>query len=182
MIKFNKTSLIPIIALLLFNNSILRSQEKINLSAGFGIPELMNVGVLYQLKQVQIGVGGGFMMHNMSNYYSNNNENAFSVSGEIYYHFAGKNKYAIRKPWYVKAGLNFIRFNEVNQSQNANYLNFRIGHDFNVSEKVGIDIGAGAAYQLNYKSFDNQLLGDWFNINLNSAVVPSIGMRLFLRS
>tara|TARA_B100000508_G_scaffold133687_1_gene123780 strand:- start:130 stop:642 length:513 start_codon:yes stop_codon:yes gene_type:complete len=159
------------------------SQEKINLSAGFGVPEFMNVGILYQLNQVQVGVSTGLMMHNMSNFNSSNGDNAFSFSGDLYYHFAGKPvAFSNRKPWYGKIGVNFLKFNESDQNNSATYLNFRIGRDFYFSEKLGVAIGVGAAYQLNYIKNEPSLLGEWFNLNFNSAIVPSVGMRFFLRT
>ena len=37
----------------------LPAQEKVNLSAGFGLPDLLNLGVRYQLEQTQLGLSVG---------------------------------------------------------------------------------------------------------------------------
>ena len=51
-------------------------QEKVSISAGIGIPELLNVGVQYQLNQVQLGLSIGSMPIK--------DESLFSISGDVF--------------------------------------------------------------------------------------------------
>ena len=39
-------------------------QEKINISAGFGIPEFINIGLRFQLDQLQLGLSAGIFQAN----------------------------------------------------------------------------------------------------------------------
>lgn len=147
-------------------------QEKVNISAGMGIPELLNVGVRYQLKQAQIGISFGSVPVK--------DESIFSVSGDVYYHFAGLTKLSNRRPWYGKVGLNYLRDETKTLLDKYLYLNLRIGRDFNISKKIGIEIDAGAIFQLFNKTIRFQPPGGW-NLDIKFPVIPSFGIGLFYR-
>lgn len=78
-------------------------QEKVNISLGMGIPELLNLGIRYQIKQVQAGISFGTL--------PTNTESLISVSGDIYYHFGGISELSNRRPWYGRIGLNYLQEN-----------------------------------------------------------------------
>jgi len=66
---------------MLFCGTPSSDQEKVNITAGAGFPEALNLGVLFQHKQTQIGFClGAFLMED---------ESFFSVSSDFYYHFGG---------------------------------------------------------------------------------------------
>src|SRR5210317_2182830 len=71
-------------------------QGKINISAGFGIPECLNVGLGFEFDQVQIGLSAGI--------FPANDESMNSFSGDLRYYFAGFSKPSDRPPWYGKIG------------------------------------------------------------------------------
>src|SRR6478735_1147570 len=110
-------------------------QEKVNISAGVGFAEFLNVGVRYQLKQAQIGISLGSLPRKEGS--------LISVSGDYYGHFAGSSKLSNRRPWYGRAGLNYIRDEDSTHNDKYVYLNFRFGRDINISKKLGIQIDAG---------------------------------------
>jgi hypothetical protein len=147
-------------------------QEKVNISAGFGLPELLNVGVRYQLKQTQMGIGFGFMPMK--------NESVISFSGDAYYHFAGLSELSDRRLWYGRIGLNYMRDETKTLVDKYIYLNLRIGRDFNISKKFGVEIDAGAIFELFNDKLRKEPSSAW-NFDLEFPVLPSFGIGLFYR-
>src|SRR5688572_987480 len=117
-------------------------QEKVNISVGLGLPELLNMSVRYQLKQTQLGVGLGFIPK------PKGEESIISVSADVYYHFAGLSKLSNRRPWYGRIGLDYLKEEDEFSIEQYVYLNLRFGRDYNLSKKFGIQIDAGFIYQL----------------------------------
>lgn len=58
-------------------------QGKISFTAGFGFPELLNVGVRYQPEQVQIGLYLGSLPR------KSDDEAIRSMSADVRFHFGG---------------------------------------------------------------------------------------------
>jgi hypothetical protein len=104
-------------------------KEKVNISVGLGFPEALNISVRYQLEQLQIGISAGYIPTWMD----------LSISGYVHYHFAGFSKLSNRRPWFVRGGLSF---------SDQQRLNLRIGRDFNISRKIGFEIGLGVTWCL----------------------------------
>ena len=156
-----------------FHFKPLSAQEKINISSGFGMPELLNIGMRYQFEQIQAGISLGTIPFSPD-------ENSLSVSGDIYYHFGGFSKLSNRRPWYVKAGLNYLR-NETDAFTDKYYhLNTRIGREFNISGKIGIQLDAGAIFQLRNEEVRKKANNGW-DIDIDFPVFPSVGIALFYR-
>ena len=147
-------------------------QEKANISSGIGLPELLNLGVRYQLKQAQLGIGFGFIPIK--------EESVIAVSGDVYYHFAGLSEFSNRRPWYGRLGLNYLRDETKTLVDKYLYLNLRIGRDFNISKKIGIEIDAGAIFQLFNETIRKEPSSGW-NLDLEFPILPSFGIGLFYR-
>jgi hypothetical protein len=135
-------------------------QEKFNISAGLGFPDLLNIGTRYQLKQntLQLGVNAGIGV------------NICSLSSDLFYHFAGYSGFSSRPPWYIKGGLTFI--NELMEENSDRYLlfNLRLGRDINLSEKAGLNLEAGVVYS------------PWAEVGwMGSGVLPGFGISFFYR-
>ena len=123
------------------------AQEKINLSAGFGWTELFNAGIRIQSNQTQFALSVGSL-----------SSEAISVSGDVFYHFAGVSDFSERRPWYFRTGITYIHFKKagffgeifhfLHQDPNFIFLNTRLGRDFNISKKVGINTDFGFALDL----------------------------------
>jgi hypothetical protein len=138
-------------------------QGNLKISAGFGIPELANIGIKFKaFDQTQIGlsIGYGRVLQVRLN----------SFSGDLYYHFGGLSKYSDLRPWYGRIGLNYY----VNrQNRNDNYLisNLRIGRDFNLFRNFGINLDVGLGYAFRYSNKDvSELSINWIpalSISLN---------------
>lgn len=124
-----------------------QEKEKVNLSVGFGWTELFNVGVRMQFNQTQLALSVGSLFYE-----------EISVSGDVFYHFAGVSDFSERRPWYFRTGIAYIHFKEtsffgkilhfINQDTNIISLNTRVGRDFNISKKVGINTDFGFALDL----------------------------------
>jgi len=148
-------------------------QEKVNISAGIGLPELLNIGVRYQLDQAQIGLSIGSMPVK--------DESLISLSGDFYYHFGGSSKFSDIRPWYGRIGLNYVRDETETSVDKYLYLILRIGRDFNLSKKFGINIDAGLGPQLFHDEIMKKPSTSWFNLDFEFPVIPALGICLFYR-
>jgi len=148
-------------------------QEKVNVTAGIGCPELLNFGVRYQLSQAQIGVSYGSVP-------STGAEGLFSISSDVYYHFGGMTKLSERRPWYARAGLNYVRSESAALIEKDLFLDFRIGRDLNISKKVGVEIDAGPLFWLLKKETRKEPPG-WLDFDIYIPLLPSIGIAVFYR-
>lgn len=147
-------------------------QEKVNISAGIGLPELINVGVRYQIDQMQIGISFGSVPVK--------DESLISVSGDIFYHFAGLSEFSNRRPWYGRVGLVYLRDETNTFIKKYLFLNSRVGRDFNVSEKIGVQIDAGVIFQLYNDQVKKEPSNGW-DFDLNFPVFPSFGAGIYYR-
>ena len=167
-LSFNHAFLI-IIFLCSFGNQVF-GQEKVNISAGIGVLELINLGVKFQLNQSQIGFGVGFMPAE--------DESVYSFHGDYYFHFAGKSKLSTRRPWYGKFGLNYFRDETKSTIYNYLFLNLKVGRDFNISKRVGIALEAGGLVQLMFKEVEKTQSDSWAP---ELPIMPGIGVGIFYR-
>ena len=146
-------------------------QRKVNITTGFGIPDLFNVGVCYQLDQVQVGLSFGTMP----------NENTISISGDVYYHYGGFSKLSDRRPWYFMIGVNYLRYETESIIDKNLHLNTRIGRDLNISKHLGLDIGLGAIFQIRHHKITKKPSDSWFDFDFEFPVLPSFGIGLFYK-
>ena len=148
------------------------AQEKVNISAGFGFAEMLNLGIRFQHKQSQIGFSvGSFPVKD---------ESIISVSGDYFYHFAGSSKHSERRPWFARGGLNYTRDETKASIDNFVFFNLRIGRDFNLSKKFGIGLDGG----INIFLYQKAIVKDpnaWFTGEWDTPVFPSLGVALFYR-
>jgi hypothetical protein len=143
-----------------FCNNQIFGQEKINISLGIGFPEAINIGLRHQLNQTQFGVSVGS--------FPAEDESIFSISGDVFYHFGGFSGFSTRRPWYIRTGLNYFRDEKISLFEYS-YLNLRVGRDFNISKKIGIEFDWGIGLRLMDTS-------GW-----DIPVMPSFGLGLFCR-
>ena len=110
------------------------AQQNMSISAGLGLPELVNAGIRYDLSPAKVGISIGTAF-----------AGALALSGDAYYHFAGSSKLSKMPPWYLRANLTYWHFGKllfVNLGE-AMLLGFRVGRDMNLTEDLGISIDAG---------------------------------------
>lgn len=160
--------------IMLFIGSLSWGQEKINISAGIGYPELLNLGLRFQLGQSALGVYGGAIPAD--------NDDGFSMGVDYYYHYGGSSNYSIRRPWYVKGGLNYYYIKEPFNINKYLLLVPRIGRDLNLSRKFGIALEGGIFIVLVRSEQESEPgeLSPWAGGNL-PVIAPSFSVNVFYR-
>lgn len=147
------------------------AQEKLSITAGFGYPQLPNVGLRLNGKQSQLGISAGFI--------NTRGEKANSFCLDAYYHFGGKSQFTSRKPWFVKAGVNQY-YSELKYSTQRNgYFIPAIGREFNISKKFALEVYGGAAFLLQGRVFPNQ--GSAMTESKPYPVIPTVGFGGFYK-
>ena len=155
---------------MLSTDNLIFAQEKIKLSVGMGVPELLNIGVRIPIKQTQIGFNFGA--------WPQKNECFLSFSGDFYMHFGGVSKFSDRRPWYSRAGLNYLRSETSTYIEKSVYFNFRLGREIYISKKIGIELDAGAMFNVFSVHIGKT---DSVIINERSWILPSFGLAVFYR-
>ncbi len=174
--KNNMKALFCILLIITFSFSSgnqLLGQKKVDISAGIGVPELLNIGMRLQLDQIQIGFSiGSFPSEDRS--YS-------AITGDFYYHFAGHSKLSNRWAWYGRGGITYQRKELVKPTYldwawtaKELYFNLRLGRDINISPNIGINIDAGASFSLFYEYVGH--MGSF-----HFPVLPGLGATFFIR-
>jgi hypothetical protein len=168
-----------IITFLFRSGGQIYGQKKVSLSSGFGIPELINVGIQYRIEQTQIGIGFGYFPPSSSSsdpYAILSWGTLISLSGDIYYHFGKlpKSSDLIDHPWYVRLGFVYTREELIDKESNLFFLSPRIGRDINFSKRVGIGIDLG----INLVHYLSDPSVPYF---LSLFGLPGMGIRVFCR-
>ncbi|TVQ19231.1 MAG: hypothetical protein EA361_00940 [Bacteroidetes bacterium] len=156
--------------LLICGTHLSSGQEKFNISAGIGSPELLNVGLRLQHNQTQFGLTIGSLPLK--------DENIISFSGDVYYHFAGSSALSDRKPWYARTGLGYLRHETNTFIDKYVYLNLRMGRDFHISEKFGVNMDVGVSFELHNDKTQKEPSN---GLRLEFPVLPSLGIAIFYR-
>jgi len=166
----NKVKTLPgillIIAFLFSFGGQMSGQEKVNVSAGIGYLETLNIGIRYQLDQSQIGLSIGTWPSEAGSWFDWNS--LISISGDFYYHFGGFSEFSDLQPWYGRIGLNFLRIGWDDGIENNLEPHFRIGRDFYFNRAFGFSLDAGVGFFI-------------VNESELGPVVPALGTCFFYR-
>lgn len=160
-----------------FSGNTSFAQEQFNITGGFGTPETVNIGVRMQVDQNQYGVALG-----TSPGYKNTN---FTVSGDFYYHFAGRSGQTDLMPWYVKSGLTYMSSEGEWEKRTNLLLVPRLGRDFNLTPQFGVALEAGVMLMLldqntAKKERTDAVSGD-LDIIGSGFIQASAGLKFFYR-
>lgn len=150
--------------------------QEVRVSAGFGLPELMNAGLRLQLDQSELGLAAGF--------FPDADEDVLSFSADYYYHFGGNSQYTDLRPWFLKAGLSFSRSENEWERVNYTFLVPRVGREFNISERLAIGLEMGIFIILSEKETEKNMTSEsvWnFDFDFTGSVLPSAGVNLIYR-
>jgi len=148
------------------------AQEKLNLAAGVGLPELLNLNARFQFQQAQFGIGFGTLPVK--------DELIWSASTDLFFHFAGQSAFSARRPWYFRSGLVFLRDENDALIDKYLYLNLRVGRDLNLTPRLGIAPDAGILFEL-YNETVRPLPGTGWNFDFDFPVLPTLGLTLYYR-
>lgn len=158
-------SILLVLTLLLSPGRQILGQKKVNITAGVGYIELLNIGMRYQINQSQIGLSIGAWPFSI---YWSDYKNSMSLSGDYYYHFGDSSEFSDLNLWYGRIGLNYFRIYWDSGIENNLDLHLRIGRDFYLSRKFGVNLDAGVGFFIVNESENNSLL-------------PSLGGGIFYR-
>jgi len=132
---------IYILFLFIFPN-ILFSQNRIEISAGLSIPELLNLKIKYG-NNFQICGSLGYMPY----------VSFWAISGDIYYHFPSKSNEDKSRKWFLNTGFSYIPPSESFSSTSKKTLLMysRIGRTFYSHKKTnlaGLSLELGIMFQI----------------------------------
>lgn len=169
-----KTIIVLTFSFLIIPKEECSAQNNFDISAGFGILEMLNIGVNYQINdKTQAGIKIGGLPFKK-------NESVFSISGNYSYHFAGESKLSDRPLWFGKIGLNYFRDETENTILKYLFLDLRIGREVNFTEKIGASIDAG--FDIQMKHFEKvKIQTSGGEINMNMPFIPCFGISIFYR-
>lgn len=139
-----------------------KSQNNLSASMGLGLPELINIGVRYELPpQLMFGMSIGTAF-----------TGAVALSGDVYYHFAGRSELSDLPPWYIRANFTYWQLSKILfiDIGKAALVGFRIGRDFNVTENIGISLDAGI---IPFSFFSGR--------RIPFSFIPSAGLSVYYR-
>ncbi|WP_029035112.1 hypothetical protein [Salinimicrobium terrae] len=165
-----------LVLIFLLNSGRGNAQEGINVTAGIGLPEMLNLGLRMQFERTQIGIAFGTVPGSDSN---------FTISSDFYYHFGGRSELTSIQPWFFKTGLTYMSTENEWRRETSFLIVPRIGREFNISSKFGVALEAGflvilSEHEKVKKENPSTYFGD-FDLDFTGLVLPSAGLNIFYR-
>lgn len=155
-------------AVILMASTSAVGQEKVNITVGFGLPEYLYTGARYQLGQSQVGMSIG------------THKDGFTITTDYFQHIAGSSEFSDRRPFYTRVGMTYLRDEGDIFIDEFLILALRIGRDFNLSKRLGLQVDIGSFFKVLHhetkKVSYNYGRGASFNI-----FIPAFGVTLFYR-
>ncbi len=130
--------------ILLLQTQKAHAQVRPSLSIGFGLPELVCIGVNFPFEQVQFGVSYGMLRWSAEDFPMT------SLSGDIRYYFAEKSQFTERNAWYCRLALSVFRTENNKYINEYTYLSPKIGREINFSKRFGVELDLGAAFEVQH--------------------------------
>ena len=164
-----------ILTLLLFSGNRGVAQEQYKLTAGIGLPELLNLGLRIQFEQTQVGLALGAIPWE--------DEQNFALSANFYYHFGGSSELTSLKPWFISTGVTYMQYEDKYERQTTFFFVPRIGREFNITSKFGVALELGGLIVLVEEiKIKRERPVSWFEFDLDFGnVLPSGGLNIFYR-
>ncbi len=135
---------------------------------GMSIPELLHIGVRYQMDDLQYGLNIGS--------FPAENESIITYSADVIWHMFGEKNALNDKPWYGKIGYTFMREETEFEINTWSYAHLRFGHEFALSNFIALHIDAGLMFELQHDEIEKKPRNSWFNFEFDFPVLPSIGI------
>ena len=159
---------------LLISSQLLCAQDKFILTAGAGIPEMLNVGARFQLSNIQWGMSLGTAA---------GSDDSRSITTDISVPIAGTSKFTSRLPTYFKLGIAFSRFENDVKIEKYTLLFTRVGREMYVSENVGFFADAGILITINDEVvYKEPRSFSWFSFDFPTPIMlPSASVGMFVR-
>ena len=135
---------------------------------GMSIPELLHIGVRYQMDDLQYGLNIGS--------FPAENESIITYSADVIWHMFGEKNALNDKPWYGKIGYTFMREETEFEINTWSYAHLRFGHEFALSNFIALHIDAGLMFELQHDEIEKKPRNSWLNFDFDFPVLPSIGI------
>lgn len=149
------------------DSTVIRSKS-IRPIIGMSIPELLHIGVRYQMDDLQYGLNIGS--------FPAENESIITYSADVIWHMFGEKNALNDKPWYGKLGFTFMREETDFEINTWSYAHLRFGHEFALSNFIALHIDAGLMFELQHDEIEKKPRNSWLNFDFNFPVLPSIGI------
>jgi len=149
------------------DSTVIRSKS-IRPIIGMSIPELLHIGVRYQMDDLQYGLNIGS--------FPTDNESIVTYSADVIWHMFGEKNALNDKPWYGKIGYTFMREETDFEINTWSYAHLRFGHEFALSNFIALHIDAGLMFELQHDEIEKKPRNSWLNFDFNFPVLPSIGI------
>ena len=149
------------------DSTVIRSKS-IRPIIGMSIPELLHIGVRYQMDDLQYGLNIGS--------FPAENESIITYSADVIWHMFGEKNALNDKPWYGKIGYTFMREETDFEINTWSYAHLRFGHEFALSNFIALQIDAGLMFELQHDEIEKKPRNSWLNFDFDFPVLPSIGI------
>lgn len=149
-------------------DSIVIRSKSIRPLIGMSIPELLHIGVRYQMDDLQYGLNIGS--------FPAENESIITYSADVIWHMFGEKNALNDKPWYGKIGYTFMREETEFEINTWSYAHLRFGHEFALSNFIALHIDAGLMFELQHDEIEKKPRNSWLNFDFDFPVLPSIGI------
>ncbi|WP_320052381.1 hypothetical protein [uncultured Acetobacteroides sp.] len=156
-----------------YPNNPAKGQRNFLITAGFGVPEMSNVGIHYQQGQVQLGASYGWFR------IFGNQIQTVTIAGQ--FHIAGTSELSPQKPWFSRVGVCFLNEDSQEEEELHSLLNLQLGRQLNLSYNWGVEVYLGYTIQVgsNKRIKDSSYWG--ITSNLGKASFPSLGFSFYYR-
>lgn len=161
-----------------FSNSAVG--QGLDLVAGASAPEGFFAGIRFTEKQTQTGFNVGTLP-------TASDRSFFSVSGEFLYHFSRENNDSSKiKSFYTRAGINYVRNENMYRINKNIYLNARVGRAISLGSNWGIGIDGGLFFRMSHREAVKQEhsglglnFGFLEDLDFLEYVSPAIGLSIY---
>lgn len=170
------------------------SNSKLNVGAGYGFRDFININVEYLItNDIGLVAGIGYLPGHIStdDYSIDNTTRGRVVFIDIYKHFGKPSKLSGIPPWFVRFGASHLLFQDFNSDDDYYkrlteefIINLQIGREINFSKNMGTRIMLGLSYSISEKLIYGEYPEGGFLSNLDlrfSGSLINIGFNVFYR-
>ena len=171
------------------------SNSKLNVGAGYGFRDFININVEYLIdNDVGLVAGIGYLPGHIStdDYSIDNTTRGRVVFIDIYKHFGEPSKLSGIPHWFFRYGVSHLLFQDFNSDDDYYkrlteefIINIQIGREINFSKNIGMRIMVGLSYSISEKLIYGEYpesSGFFPFLDLRLSSIPiNIGFNIFYR-
>lgn len=148
-----------------------KAQKPLELTAGVGLPEIIHVGLRYNMDKTKLGFTLGGVPSGSSS--------IFTLGADVYSHFGRNAEQMDGSTWFVNFGINHLKENSEYAIEKWLFLKGRIGRAFYLSPVASIDLALGLMYEISHSQKDKtpqQCSWFCFDFSDTQKVIPSLSL------